>query len=190
MFMGPLEQSKPWSMAGVNGVRNFLDRVWRMIVDANSEVLLLNDAVQDVETTAEQEQVVHKTIKAVTHDVSTLAFNTAIARMMEFVNFFTRQTTRPRSAMERFVLLLSPLAPHIAEELWAVLGHDDTLAYEPWPAFDESLTQDASIEIPVQVNGKVRARASITPDITTEQLLATAEESVRPWLEGKEIIKR
>ena len=190
MFMGPLEQSKPWSMSGVNGVRNFLDRVWRMIVDANSEALVLNDAVQEVEPTEEQERVVHKTIKAVTHDISTLAFNTAIARMMEFVNFFTRQATRPRSAIERFVLLLSPLAPHITEELWAVLGHDGTLAYESWPEFDESMTRDARIDIPVQVNGKVRARASVAADISTDQLLAAAEESVQQWLEGKEIVKR
>ncbi len=191
MFMGPLEAPKPWSMAGVNGVRNFLDRVWRMIVDANSETATLNPAVKDVEPTDEQQRVVHKTIKAVTHDLETIGFNTAISRMMEFVNFFTRESTRPRVAMEQLVLLLSPLAPHIAEELWQILGHDQTLAYEPWPTFDENLTIDATIEVPVQVMGKVRGKVTVAADITKDDLLAAAKavESLQPWLEGKQIVK-
>ena len=121
MFMGPLEAVKPWSMDGVSGVRGFLDRVWRMILDDRAEAVQLNSAVQDVEPTAEQNRMLHKTIKAVTADLEQMSFNTAIARMMEFTNFFTKAEPRPRVAMEKLVLLLAPFAPHIAEELWQVL---------------------------------------------------------------------
>ncbi|MCH5374387.1 MAG: class I tRNA ligase family protein, partial [Planctomycetes bacterium] len=119
-------------MAGVNGVRNFLDRVWRMIVDERSEQLQLHPAVQDVEADEDQNRVLHRTIREVTQDSAAMEFNTAIARMMEFVNFFSKQAVRPRSAMERFILLLAPYAPHIAEELWQLLGYGPTLAYEAW----------------------------------------------------------
>jgi leucyl-tRNA synthetase len=139
MFMGPLEATKPWSMEGVNGVHNFLGRVWRMIIDDRAEELTLNSAVNDTSPTTEQNRVLHQTIQKVTQDIASLSFNTAIARMMEFTNFFTKESNRPREAMEKFVLLLSPFAPHIAEELWQVLGYHDTLAYEPWPAFDPAL---------------------------------------------------
>jgi leucyl-tRNA synthetase len=191
MFMGPLEASKPWSMSSVNGVRSFLDRVWRLIVEERAESVVLNAAVQDVEPTDEQNRVLHKTIKAVTADLSTLGFNTAIARMMEFVNFFTPQSVRPKSVLEQFVLLLSPLAPHIAEELWSILGHTQTLAYEPWPKFDEALTLDALLELPVQVNGKLRGKILVPPDSENAAVLsaAKADEKVIPWLEGKQIVK-
>ena len=125
MFMGPLEAVKPWSMDGVSGVRGFLDRAWRMILDDRAEAVQLNAAVQDVEPTAEQNRMLHKTIKAVTNDLEQMSFNTAIARMMEFTNFFLKDERRPRVAMEKLVLLLSPFAPHMAEELWQALGHDD-----------------------------------------------------------------
>ncbi|MGE0758101.1 MAG: leucine--tRNA ligase [Pirellulaceae bacterium] len=191
MFMGPLEASKPWSMASVNGVRNFLDRVWRMIADDKAEQLMLNAAVQDVAPTDDQLRVLHKTIKAVTTDLETLGFNTAIARMMEFVNFFTRLPTRPRSAIETFVLLLSPLAPHICEELWALLGHGRSLAYEPWPVYDEALTRDAMIEMPVQVNGKVRGKILVPAEASQPDVLAAAraDEKARAWLDGKQVVK-
>jgi len=191
MFMGPLEAPKPWSMAGVKGVRNFLDRVWRMIVDDHSETVTLNPSVQNIQPTEEQNRVLHKTIKAVTHDFETIGFNTAISRMMEFVNFFTRQTTRPHSAMEQLVLLLAPMAPHITEELWAILGHDKTLAYEAWPTFDEAITHDATVEIPVQVNGKLRDRLTVPADVSREDLLAAAKslDKIQALLEGKQIVK-
>jgi len=189
MFMGPLEATKPWSMAGVNGVRGFLDRVWRLIADEKAESLQLNPAVQDVSPADEQMRVLHKTIKAVTHDVTTLGFNTAIARMMEFVNFFTRESTRPKSVMEQFVLLLSPFAPHIAEELWQLLGHAQTLAYEPWPEYDESLTVDATIEIPVQILGKVRTKIQVPAETSPADLLAIAKVAAAHWIEGKQVVK-
>lgn len=191
MFMGPLEATKPWSMAGVNGVRNFLDRVWRMIVDDRSEQLALHPAVQQVEPNEEQNRVLHRTIMAVTEDTAGMEFNTAIARMMEFTNFFTRQETRPKSAMERLVLLLAPYAPHIAEELWQILGHEQTLAYESWPAYEEALTKEDTIEIPVQVKGKLRGRIRVAAQATAEQMeqVARGDPRVAEWLEGKQLVK-
>jgi leucyl-tRNA synthetase len=191
MFMGPLEATKPWSMAGVNGVRGFLDRTWRMIVEERSEALALNSALQDIAPDDEQNRVLHRTIKEVTNDIVRLEFNTAIARMMEFVNYFTKQTVRPRSAMERFVLLLSPFAPHIGEELWRLLGHPQSLAYEPWPAYDDSLTREATIEIPVQVQSKVRARIRVPVDASREDVEAAArsDRKIAKLIDGKQIVK-
>jgi leucyl-tRNA synthetase len=191
MFMGPLEATKPWSMEGVSGVRGFLDRAWRMLVDERADATILHSAVQDVPCTEEQLRVLHRTIKAVTEDIEKLSFNTAIARMMEFTNYFTRQEVRPRAAMEPFVLLLSPFAPHIAEELWQVLGHARTLAYEPWPPFDEALLQEATVEIPVQLNGKVRARITVPAGTPATQIeaAAKADPRVAGLLQGKTIVK-
>ncbi len=191
MFMGPLEQVKPWSMSGVDGVYRFLGRVWRMLVDERADEATLNPAVQDVPATTEQERLLHRTIKAVTDDIEKLSFNTAISRMMEFTNAFTTTETRPRSAMEPFVLLLAPFAPHIAEELWNVLGHTDSLAYAPWPKYDESKLVESEIEIPVQINGKVRAKLRIPPDATKEaiQTKAEADPQVQAQLAGKPVVK-
>jgi len=191
MFMGPLEAVKPWSMEGVSGVRGFLERVWRMIIDERSEQMTLNPAVQDVEPTLEQKRVLHWTIKAVTEDMLSMAFNTAIARMMEFVNFFLKQTVRPRSMMEPFVLILSPFAPHIAEELWEALGHTKTLAYEPWPQYDEEYLREETIEVPVQVNGKLRGKIEVPAeaDATALEAAARACPRVAEWLQGKEVVR-
>jgi len=192
MFMGPLESVKPWSMEGVNGVRGFLDRVWRMILDDRPEAVALNPAVQDAEPTAEQSRVLHRTIRAVTEDLDQMAFNTAIARMMEFVNFFLKEDVRPKAAMEPFVLLLSPFAPHVGEELWRALGHRETLAYEPWPAFDESLIKEETIEVPVQINGKLRSRVQISADADrdAQEAAARADPKIAELLEGKTIVKK
>jgi leucyl-tRNA synthetase len=191
MFMGPLTATKPWSMEGVNGVRGFLDRAWRMIVDEPAEQLQLNVSVKDVEPTEEQNRVLHRTIKAVTEDLESLDFNTAIARMMEFTNFFLKQDTRPKTAMEQFVLILSPMAPHICEELWSLLGHDDTLAYEAWPQYDEALIKEDTVEIPVQVNGKLRSKIRVSVDIDRSALEASAraDEKTQQSLEGQTVVK-
>ncbi|MCO6455160.1 MAG: leucine--tRNA ligase [Pirellulaceae bacterium] len=191
MFMGPLEATKPWSMAGVNGVRNFLERAWRLVADDKTEALELNAAVEDVPPTDEQLRVLHKTIQAVTRDTAALEFNTAIARMMEFVNFFTRQPVRPQSVLESFVLLLSPYAPHLGEELWQLLGHDQTLAYERWPECDERWTRDETIEVPVQFQGKLRHRIQVPADLDREQLeaAARADAKVAELLAGKQLVK-
>jgi len=189
MFMGPLEQTKPWSMSGVEGVYRFLSRVWRMVVDDRAEEVQLNEAIQDVEPTDDQLRILHKTIKAVTEDVEKLSFNTAISRMMEFTNELSGQDVRPRAILEPFVLLLSPFAPHLAEELWQLLGHDESLAYAEWPKYDESKLVETEVEIPVQIKGKVRGRVKVSPDADQETMIAAAKSVVADQLEGKEIIK-
>jgi len=191
MFMGPLEATKPWSMDGVNGVHGFLNRVWRMIVDEPADELKLNTAVCDQQPTGEQARVLHKTIQEVTQDIANLEFNTAIARMMEFTNFFTKQASRPRQAMEKLVLLLSPYAPHIAEELWQLLGHSDTLAYAPWPTYDKTLIAEDELEIPVQINGKVRSKIRVPAAVNKAALEAAARDTPRiaELLTGKQIVK-
>jgi leucyl-tRNA synthetase len=191
MFMGPLEAVKPWSMDGVSGVRGFLDRVWRMLVDEWAETVDLSAAVQEVEPTAEQNRMLHKTIQAVTQDIQQMAFNTAIARMMEFTNFFLKEERRPKPVMEKFVLLLSAFAPHVSEELWHALGHRHTLAYEPWPEWDESLIKQDTIEVPVQIGGKLRGRIQVAAEADPATLEAAARRDPRiaKLLQGKAIRK-
>jgi leucyl-tRNA synthetase len=189
--MGPLPATKPWSMQGVSGVRGFLDRAWRLIVEDRADDLVLSSTLQDIEPTEEQARTLHKTIKQVTRDIENMDFNTAIARMMEFTNFFTKQTVRPKSVMQSFVLLLSPFAPHLAEELWELLGNNKTLAYEPWPKFDEALTQDSEIEIPVQILGKLRGKVIVPAGSDQDTILAAAQADPRiaELLTGKTIVK-
>ncbi len=191
MYMGPLEDSKPWSMQDVNGVHNFLNRVWRLLIDDRVEELALNASVVDREPTADENRVLHRTIEAVTADVDKLKFNTAIARMIEFTNYFTKLAERPRSVLEKFVLLLSPFAPHMAEELWQALGHNGTLAHESWPQFDPSLAREDTIEIPVQVNGKLRSKVAVAAeaDAKTLEAAARADERVVELLSGKTVVK-
>jgi len=191
MFMGPLEQTKPWSMSGVDGVYRFLGRVWRLVVDDLSDSIALSPAVQDVAATPEQDRILHRTIKTVTEDIEKLSFNTAISRMMEFTNAFTSAEVRPKSSLEQLVLLLSPFAPHIAEELWEVLGHSGSLAYEPWPVCDESRLVEAELEIPVQVNGKVRAKIMVPADADqgAMQKIAESDDTVQGQLAGKTVMK-
>jgi leucyl-tRNA synthetase len=192
MFMGPLEAMKPWNMHGVEGVSRFLARVWRLIVDEAAETPTLNANVMDVAADAETLKLLHKTIKKVTEDTESLRFNTAIAAMMEFTNHLTGKVeVRPKKVLEPFVLILAPYAPHIAEELWHVLGHKTTLAYEPWPAFDPALVRDDEIEIPVQINGKVKAKLMVPADAdaATLEKLALADPKVQEQIAGKTVRK-
>ena len=191
MFMGPLEATKPWSTSGVNGVRGFLDRVWRMIVNDKVETMELHPAVQNVPLNEEQNRVLHRTIRDVTLDIRRLSFNTAIAKMMEFTNFYTGCEVRPRAAMEQIVLLLAPFAPHAAEELWELLGNKKTLAYEPWPTFDEAAIRETSVEIPVQILGKLRGKVVVAADADekTIEAAARADEKIAALLEGKTVVK-
>ncbi len=191
MFMGPLEQTKPWQMSGVEGVYRFLGRVWRLIVDERAETVKLAEAVVDAPPSDEQLRVLHKTIKAVTEDIDRLSFNTAISRMMEFSNFMSSQEARSKSVLSQFVQLLSPFAPHIAEELWNVLGHPQTLAYEPWPTYDPALLVEDTIEIPVSVNGKLRAKIMVAANIDKDGLEAAArtDETIQKNLDGKTVVK-
>ena len=182
---------KPWQMKGVEGVFRFLARVWRLYVDDAADEVALSPAVQDVPLTEEMERTLHKTIKGVTLDIEKLSFNTAISKMMEFTNFFTGVETRPRAALEPFALLLAPFAPHLAEELWQLLGHEKSLTFAPWPTYDESKIAEAEVEVPVQVNGKVRCKLKVPAgsDAATMQSIAAANDEVQKHLAGKTIVK-
>jgi leucyl-tRNA synthetase len=191
MFMGPLEAVKPWSMKGVEGVYRFLARAWRMVVDAEAEEVRLDPRIRDIELNSEQAKVVARTVAAVTDDLEALRCNTAISRLMEFTNFFTAQETRPKTAMETFALLLAPMAPHLAEELWQILGHQASLAFESWPGYDPALLKDEEVEIPVQVNGKLRARVVVPADSDAAAIEAAArrDDRIAALLEGKTVRK-
>jgi leucyl-tRNA synthetase len=178
-------------MRGVEGVHRFLSRVWRLLIEDRAEEMKLSDAAKDIEPDRETQRLLHITIKRVTQDLEELRFNTAIAAMMEFSNHLTGLKVRPRKVLETLVLILSPFAPHLAEELWSALGHNSTLAYEPWPQFDEALTKSDQVEVPIQVNGKLRARKTVPADIDDESLrkLALADERVQVLIAGKQVKK-
>jgi leucyl-tRNA synthetase len=191
MFMGPLEQVKPWSTHGVEGVFRFLSRVWRAIIDDRAEMTALSPAIKDLAADKETLQQLHHTIQKVTDDLNGMRFNTAIAAMMEYTNHLTKLEVRPKAAIEPFVLLLAPFAPHVAEELWQALGHKDTLAYESWPKADPALLKTDTIEVPVQVNGKLRSRLTVAADIDEKALAAAAlaDEKVKSLIAGKQVKK-
>ncbi|QDU21171.1 leucine--tRNA ligase [Urbifossiella limnaea] len=189
MFMGPLEAVKPWNTKSIEGVYRFLTRAWRLIVDDTAEELKLHAAVKEVEPDKDTLRVLHRTIQKVTEDTDGLRFNTAIAAMMEFVNHVNKLEARPRAVLEPFVLLLAPYAPHAAEELWRALGRGPTLAYEPWPAFDPALTKADEIEVPVQVNGKLKARLKVPAEVSDADLEAAArgDAAVQAAIAGKTV---
>jgi leucyl-tRNA synthetase len=182
MFMGPIDAAKPWDPNGIDGSKKFLDRVWRLFVET--------DKVQEKENPS-LDKVYNYTVKKVTNDYENMFFNTAISQMMIFVNAATKEDIVPKKYAEGFVKLLSPVAPHIAEELWNRFGHDNTITYEAWPTYDESKLVDESVEIPVQVNGKVRATVQINVDAEEEEVKNVVHESknVQAQLEGKTVVK-
>jgi leucyl-tRNA synthetase len=184
MFMGPLEAMKPWSTRGVEGVTRFLDRVWRLIVSDEGTV---SQAVVNDEPSADQRRLLHQTIKKVTEDIENLRFNTAISQMMVFTNELTKLDQRPRALLEPFVLLLAPFAPHLCEELWETLGHAPSLSRQPWPSFDPALVVSDRLEIPVQVNGRLRSKIEVPADWTEEQVVTLAKQDAKlaEWLQGK-----
>ena len=181
MFMGPLEETKPWSTDGVKGIRRFLERVWRL-----QEKLETRNS--KLETNSNIEKLINKTIKKVTEDMEAMKFNTAIAKMMELVNAFTKESSILNIQYSIFLKLLCPFAPHIAEELWALLGNKSSITTEPWPTYDPALIQDEEITIVVQVNGKLRDQFVAPADISEEDAKAKALSSpkIQKWLDGKE----
>jgi leucyl-tRNA synthetase len=188
MFMGPLEEMKPWSTTGVEGVSRFLGRVWRLFVTDEDT---LDPELKVIPITRDLETVYHYTIKKIGDDIEALRLNTAISQMMIFVNEVMKSGSRPRQILEPFVLLLAPFAPHIAEELWHRLGHPGSLAFEPWPSFDPAMLRKSAVEIVLQVNGKVRSRLSVPVDTPESELeaLARADADVLRHTEGKNVIK-
>lgn len=182
MFMGPLEAMKPWSTRGVEGITRFLDRVWRVMVGEDGT---LSQAVTSDEPGLEQRRLLHQTIKKVTEDVEELRFNTAISQMMIFTNEMTKLERRPRALLEPFVLLVSPFAPHLSEELWERLGHVPSVAHQPWPSFDPALVVSDRMTIPIQVNGRLRGKIALDVTASREQIEALAGEQVQEWVQGK-----
>ena len=188
MFMGPLERDKPWTDEGVQGVNRFLKRVWSLLTNEDGS---LSPRIQDGGGSDALKKVLHHTIKAVGEDIEGLRFNTAISRMMEFVNAAMKEDVLDRAWAEQFVLTLAPFAPHLSEEVWSKLGHAETLAYESWPEYDASLLVEDTIEVPIQFNGKVRSRVVVAKDASKEALLEAArlDEAVQRNLEGKTLVK-
>jgi leucyl-tRNA synthetase len=188
MFMGPLEEMKPWSTRSLEGISRFLNRMWRLYVDddGNLEPRLASDL-----PTPELERVYHATVKKATEDIEALRFNTAIAQFMIFVNEVMKTELRPRAILEPFVLLLAPFAPHIAEELWQRLGHTESLAHEAWPAFDAAKIASDTLEVVLQVNGKLRGKLTVPAGIGEEELKSRAatDETVQKHTAGKQIVK-
>ena len=189
MFLGPLEASKPWNTNGVEGISRFLDRVWRLVVTDDGE---LHPDLQDVEPTAEQDRVLHATIKKTREDIDALSMNTAIAQFMIFVNEFTGADVRPKSAIERFLQCLAPFAPHITDELWQRLGHTESIHVSSFPEVDESKLVRDEIEIVLQVNSKIRGKCVVpaSADQDAMEQAALADPSVQKHLEGKTIRKK
>jgi leucyl-tRNA synthetase len=188
MFMGPLEQVKPWNTRSVAGVSRFLSRVWSLLVadngDLKPQIVAEPPAPQDTLT-----RLYHRTIKKVTEDIEGMRFHTALSALMILVNDAHKAEHLPRALVEGTVLALAPFAPHLAEELWHRLGHADTLAYEPWPAYDPALVRDESVTVAVQVNGKLRATIEVPADADQASTLAVARahEKVQAHLQGKTV---
>ena len=182
MFMGPIDAAKPWDPNGIDGSKKFLDRVWRLFVESGK--------VQNKEN-KNLEKVYNYTVKKVTNDYENMYFNTAISQMMIFVNAATKEDTIPQEYAEGFVKLLSPVAPHISEEIWSRLGHNDTITYETWPTYDEAKLVEDTVEIPVQINGKVRATVEIPVESTEEEVKNIVHENanIQTQLEGKNVVK-
>jgi len=181
MFMGPFDQAAEWDTNGLIGVKRFLDRVW-----------LLQDKVSDsAPENPEAQSVLHKTIKKVSEDIESMSFNTAVAKMMELSHTFQKLEAIPQTYFEKFILLLSPFAPHVAEELWQNVGHNKTITHEPWPTHNEKYLQEEELTIAIQVNGKLRATITVSANSSEEDITMAAktETHILPWLEGKTIKK-
>jgi len=187
MFMGPLERSKPWNTSGIEGVYRFLNRLWRHFVDDTGNLIKLSEEAPTPETLT----MMHASIKKVGSDLENLAFNTAISQLMVFSNYLRNLKDVPKIAFETLIVLLNPFAPHVSEELWALLGHSDSLAYRTWPDYNENILVKDTIRMAVQVNGKVRAQIEVEVDANKEQVLSVAydQESIKQHTLGKTIIK-
>ena len=180
MFMGPIDATKPWDPNGIDGAKKFLDRIWRLYTESNK---IKEEANKNLE------KIYHFTVKKVTNDYETMNFNTAISQMMIFINSVNKEDIFPKEYAEGFIKLLNPVAPHITEELWNYLGHTDTITYEKWPEYDETKIIDNEKEIPVQVNGKLKATIMISVDEEESSVKEKAHKAIEDKLDGKQIVK-
>ena len=180
MFMGPIEASKPWDPNGIDGSKKFLDRVWRLIVESGK---IANKENKNLE------RIYNYTVKKVTSDYETMNFNTAISQMMIFINSAIKEEILPLNYAEGFIKMLNPIAPHITEELWSILGHKDSISYEAWPTFDEEKCKEDIITLPIQVNGKLRATIQVSLDSDESLIKKMALEAVKSYIDGKNIVK-
>ena len=175
MFMGPLEVSKPWNPQGVDGARRFINRVWNFFTEPANIVEESDDTLK---------KVYHQTVKKVTEDFEQLGFNTAISQMMIFVNAVYKAGKCPREYAEGFIKMFSCICPHVGEEAWASLGHEDTIAYEAWPTYDEAAIKEDTVEIAVQINGKVRATVSLPVGVDKDTAIAAGKALIADKLTG------
>ena len=180
MFMGPIDAAKPWDPNGIDGSKKFLDRVWRLYTES--------DKIKDLPN-KNLERIYHYTVKKVTNDYETMNFNTAISQMMIFVNSINKEDIFPLDYAEGFLKLLNPVAPHITEELWSILGHSDTITYEKWPEYDEAKTIADEITLPIQFNGKLKATIQINLDEDESLVKQKVHDVIDSKLDGKTIVK-
>jgi leucyl-tRNA synthetase len=194
MYMGPLEAQKPWNTRDIVGMTRLLNAVWRNLVGGGdeSEISNLKSKISDVPIPDALDRQLHRAIKKVGEDIDGLRFNTAIAELIKLNNEMTGMSAVPRGLAETFTLLLAPFAPHIAEEIWERLGHHKSLARRPWPTYDTAKLAESTLELPVQVNGKLRDKITVAADAAEIEILTAAEnaEKVRPWVEGKTILRK
>ncbi len=180
MFMGPIDAAKPWDPNGIEGSKKFIDRVWRLYSES--------DKIQDTEN-PELDRVYHYTVKKVTHDYENMEFNTAISQMMIFINSCYKADVVPKSYALGFLQLLNPVAPHITEELWQLLGNSTSITYSTWPTYEEEKTKEDTFNLPIQVNGKLRGNVDVKMNLPEEEIKEIAHKTVASYLEGKTIIK-
>jgi Leucyl-tRNA synthetase len=187
MFMGPLTESVAWSEDGLNGSRKWIDRVWRLMIDDENQ---LRDHIV-TENDGSLDMIYNQTVKKVTDDYENMRFNTAISQMMVFVNEAYKADKLPAVYMEGLVKMLAPIIPHVAEELWSLLGHEGGISYAEWPTYDESKLVEATVQVILQVNGKVRSKITVDKDIAKEELekLALADAKIQQWTADKTVRK-
>src|SRR5260221_9009904 len=190
MFLGPLSATKPWSTNGIEGVFRFLNKIWRMVIDEEGKI---NSKIQDIAPGSEQELVMHRTIKKVSEDFEDqdMKFNTCVSELMIYVNEISKYEIIPRVLVVNLIKLLTPLAPHISEELWQMLGMEGLASYAGWPVYDPNKVAKKTVIVVGQVNGKVRTKTTVDIDLDDDKLmeLIKSDEKIKSYIDGKEIVK-
>jgi len=190
MFLGPLSATKPWSTKGIEGVYRFLNKIWRLVIDEEGN---FSKKIQDVKPDGDAERIMHRTIMNITEDIEDMdmKFNTCVRELMIYVNEISRLEVIPRELIVTLIKLLSPFAPHLAEELWSRLGNADTITYEKWPQFDPAKVKKNIVTVVGQINGKVRAKIDVDADMADDKVLELMkqDEKINSYIVGKQIVK-